>query len=149
LYLQAEYQQLSASDSNNLFIENKYYRHYINGAFSKFKLIFQPPNKNQELEDCLLLIKFLKKYRKNVVFVMQPVHPKIYSTTINNFLPIKNIIDKSINEAGIAYLDMYTNDFSTFKPGTLVDIMHLGPRGWLEINRFIVEQLFKNSNEKI
>ena len=58
LYLQAEHQQLSASDSNNLFIENKYYRHYVKGAFSKFKLIFQPPNKNQELEDCLLLIKF-------------------------------------------------------------------------------------------
>lgn len=139
LYNMAEQKQLLLSQNNNLYIESVYYSTYMEGQTHFFDTC--AIENNRELKDCLLLIEFMKQYKNNFVVVLQPLHPEFYEN-VEAFLPTKKMIDNAITEAGITYLDMYETDFEKYKPGTLIDIMHLGSRGWLQINRFIIENFY-------
>jgi poly-D-alanine transfer protein DltD len=39
---------------------------------------------------------------------------------------------------------MYVSDTASYDKGTLMDVMHLGDYGWMQINEFLVEQFLEN-----
>jgi poly-D-alanine transfer protein DltD len=128
--------QFLSSEGNTLGINDVYYEEYLRG---KPHRKINPPNfmNNDELDDFLDLLVFLRKKRVKASFVMQPLHPVVY-TNLESMQFLMTKIEHEISQAKFPYLNLMPGGSSSYRAGILDDIMHLGDAGWIKIDSFLV-----------
>jgi D-alanine transfer protein len=79
----------------------------------------------------------------DAAFIIQPVNRFYYEGT-ENYQALVSAITNRLDERSIPYFNMYVSDTASYDKGTLMDVMHLGDYGWMQINEFLVEQFLEN-----
>jgi poly-D-alanine transfer protein DltD len=135
LYSNSKEQVINNASGNKLGIANNYYP-----AFKNKKGRIQPVSNehNQELNDMLVLIKFLKEKHANASFIISPLNP-FYYKNLKDLSPTIAIIEQAIKTNGFKYLNMFEPDTNKYDKALLSDVMHLSPYGWYKIDHFIID----------
>jgi D-alanine transfer protein len=132
-----------ASTNNAYGIRNGYFnRHILRKDKSiRFSNVGEIRNmsENREYEALINLLALLKEYKIKPLFVMQDLHPSIYTEGREEILPLLASIKGSVVGAGFEYLDMWSYCEADYENGKLKDKMHLGELGWVKINKKIIE----------
>ncbi len=143
LYEQAKRYNKEASTNNVYGIRNGYFnRHVIRKDKSiRFSSVgkIRDMSENREYDALMNLLALLKEYKIKPLFVMQDLHPSIYTEGREEILPLLATIKASVVGAGFEYLDMWSYREADYVNGKLKDKMHLGELGWVKINKKIIE----------
>ena len=129
-------EQIAKSTNNKWYIDNDYYKKYINGNTT----IVTPINNenNQELKDYKMLLKLLKEKNINASFIILPLNPYYY-TNSNELNPLIEELKSSLIEYKYPFLNLWNSDTTTYDKGILKDVMHLSTYAWFKVDKFIVE----------
>ena len=125
--------------NNKLFVYDAYYSNHLidkEGNERKGKVKDINLDNNPEWNDFQLLIEFLKSKNANCSFIIQPLNPYYYSE-LDKYDQVNDKIVTLLNNNQFPYLNMHVTNKEDYQPGTLSDIMHLGGRGWTQINSFL------------
>ncbi|MCT7497632.1 D-alanyl-lipoteichoic acid biosynthesis protein DltD [Aliarcobacter cryaerophilus] len=147
--LKNEAEKIEISSSNNKFgIQNEYYTKYIEPEIEKGNFPFGitiPPSleKNEEYQDFLDLLDFLDSYKIKPLFIMQDLHPYVFSKNRENANLLMETIKSKVLEHNFEYMDMWTYKKEDYEIGTLTDIVHFGELGWVKANQKIVDYFVK------
>ncbi|SHJ01488.1 D-alanyl-lipoteichoic acid biosynthesis protein DltD [Halodesulfovibrio aestuarii] len=148
LYEQAKRYNKEASTNNVYGIRNGYFnRHVIRKDKSiRFSSVgkIRDMSENREYDALMNLLALLKEYKIKPLFVMQDLHPSIYTEGREEILPLLATIKASVVGAGFEYLDMWSYREADYVNGKLKDKMHLGELGWVKINKKIIEHFNLN-----
>ncbi len=131
----------AAIKTNRLYVSDVYFKDVLlkDGDVKKGKTEeIDPPSKNREFQDFLLLVALLKKYNCDATFVIQPLNPYHYDG-LENYNEIVASLEKVLRKNQFPYLNLFVTDKKKYEPGTLNDVMHLGDYGWIKVNRFLYE----------
>ena len=136
------------SSNNNLGINNEYYSKYVEPQIAKNSFPFEiviPPSleKNEEYQDFLDLLDFLDSYKIKPLFIMQDLHPYVFSKNRENANLLMETIKSKVLEHNSEYMDMWTYQKEDYAIGTLTDIVHFGELGWVKANQKIVDYFVK------
>ncbi|MCT7482822.1 D-alanyl-lipoteichoic acid biosynthesis protein DltD [Aliarcobacter cryaerophilus] len=137
-----------SSSNNNLGINNEYYLKYVEPQIAKNSFPFEiviPPSleKNEEYQDFLDLLDFLDSYKIKPLFIMQDLHPYVFSKNRENANLLMETIKSKVLEHNFEYMDMWTYKKEDYEIGTLTDIVHFGELGWVKANQKIVDYFVK------
>ncbi|MCT7444052.1 D-alanyl-lipoteichoic acid biosynthesis protein DltD [Aliarcobacter cryaerophilus] len=147
--LKNEAEKIEISSSNNKFgIQNEYYTKYIEPEIEKGNFPFGitiPPSlkENEEYQDFLDLLDFLDSYKIKPLFIMQDLHPYVFSKNRENANLLMETIKSKVLEHNFEYMDMWTYKKEDYEIGTLTDIVHFGELGWVKANQKIVDYFVK------
>lgn len=130
----------SLSNNNSYGVENDYYTKWM-GNGQKKELDIVPVNKNKELEDFRMLIRFLKLNKVKPLFIISPLNTLAHSN-IKELTPVIESLKNSLGESEFRYLDLFTPNVNDYKKGVLEDIMHLYDCGWYQVDKFIADNLY-------
>ncbi len=130
---------LKMSSNNSIFVDSSYYSTYLikNGKYTSG--VIKPFNNREELDDFFMVVDILKRHNCKATFVLQPLNPHHYKG-LENFNWVKKEIKEKLKENNFPLLDLYVTDPKDYKVLFLQDIMHPGNRGWMEINKFLIEK---------
>lgn len=146
LKMQKKEEFLKQVTNNNYWVYDEYYTKYLvqeNGGARKGHIHEINLENNIEWEDFKLLVELLSENNADASFVIQPLNPYFYEG-IENYVELDKKIVELLNYHDFQYLNMYVSDTSSYDKGTLMDVMHLGDYGWMQINEFLVEQYIEN-----
>ncbi len=131
---------------NSMGVENDYFNAFMKG---KPLRTIKPVKSedNQEFQDLLLLLSYLKKEHCKTLFVMQPLNPLCYQN-LPEMDPLLNEIGTAVEKNGFGYLDLQVSDKSKYTIGMLSDFQHLGEYGWYLVDQKINDYFFQSQNEK-
>ena len=117
---------------NDLWVRDKYYRHYLSDGGYKHRRYY-PDDMNPEHEMAALreLLQMLQRSKVRALFIMQPINPKIYDD-VRRFDAVDARVTALCREYGMGYYDMYAQ---TYEPGVLQDAVHPGELGWEHMDR--------------
>lgn len=124
-------EHLARCTNNRFFVNDGYYAEYVNGRTRILDI--WPVEENRELNDFIGLLDFLEAAHAKPYFILQPLNPYVYTNT-EELEPTIERIRQELNARDFSYLDLWVHDTADFRPGTLTDIMHLGPLGWYRID---------------
>jgi D-alanine transfer protein len=124
-------EHLGKCTNNRFFVNDAYYAEYVQGKTRQLEP--HPFEENRELRDFVDLLDFLKTAHAEPYFVLQPLNPYVY-TNLKDVDPTIDRIRQELGARDFSYLDLWVNDTARFRPGTLTDVMHLGPLGWYRID---------------
>lgn len=130
-YERAIAEHLAQCTNNKAFVNDAYYTEHVKGMTRRLQP--HPFEQNRELQDFVRLLDFLKAMHAKPYFVLQPLNPYVY-TNLADVDPTIDRIRKELDVRDFSYLDLWVNDTAEFRPGTLTDVMHLGPLGWYRID---------------
>lgn len=130
-----------ASVHNSIFVNDSYFKEYVQkedgslhtGTFSEMDV-----KRNRELDDFMLLVDLLVKSGCKPTFVIQGMNPYHYEN-LERFNPVLTKITQTLDRHKIPYLNLFTSKKTSYQPGTLIDIMHMGDVSWLKMNEFLVK----------
>ncbi|WP_419677538.1 D-alanyl-lipoteichoic acid biosynthesis protein DltD [Aliarcobacter lanthieri] len=137
-----------SSSNNSLGIQNEYYKKYIEPEVIKnnfpFSIVIPPDlDKNEEFQDFLVLLDFLDSYKIKPLFIMQDLHPYVFSKNREEANKLMLLIKSKVLEHNFEYMDMWTYEKENYEIGTLIDIVHLGEFGWVKVNQKIIDYFIK------
>jgi D-alanine transfer protein len=135
LYAAAAEEHRAACTNNPFLVNDAYYAQHVQGRTREVRTI--PLAENREYRDLQALLDFLVRAQARPLFVMQPLNPYVY-TNLKDLDPTIDSITNSISAHGFRCLNLWTSDTTTFAPGLLTDVMHLGPRGWYQVDSAIL-----------
>ncbi|WP_418178775.1 D-alanyl-lipoteichoic acid biosynthesis protein DltD [Aliarcobacter lanthieri] len=147
--LKIKAKNIEVSSSNNSFgIQNEYYKKYIEPEVTKnnfpFSIVIPPDlDKNEEFQDFLVLLDFLDSYKIKPLFIMQDLHPYVFSKNREEANKLMLLIKSKVLEHNFEYMDMWTYEKENYEIGTLIDIVHLGEFGWVKVNQKIIDYFIK------
>ncbi len=124
-------EHLAQCTNNKVFVYDAYYSEHVNGRTRMLDV--WPVEENREMHDFIALLDFLQNVHAKPYFVLQPLNPYVY-TNLADVDPTIDRIRKELDVRDFSYLDLWVNDTAEFRPGTLTDVMHLGPLGWYRID---------------
>jgi poly-D-alanine transfer protein DltD len=131
--------------NNTLGVEDNLYQ----STLSLAKTDHKPPlvaDENRELKDLSMLLKLLKYYHTDALFVLGPYNPLAYEYT-KQLLPTMKSVTDSVSKYGFTCYNMYTADKEHYIKGTLLDLTHLGNVGWYKVDSAIYEHFKTGPNE--
>lgn len=143
--LKIEAQKIVAYSNNNSFgIQNEYYTKFIepsiqNGTFPFSIMVPKNLSQNQEYQDFLLLLELLQSYQIKPFFVIEDLHPEIFSKNRDEMTHLIVTIKSKLEEYEYSYFDMWSYEKKEYEMGTLIDMVHMGELGWLKINQQIID----------
>jgi D-alanine transfer protein len=143
--LKNEANKIAVVSNNNSFgIQNEYYTKFIepsiqNGTFPFSIIIPSNLNQNQEYQDFLLLLELLQSYQIKPFFVIEDLHPDIFSKNRDEMTQLIVSIKSKLEEYEYEYFDMWSYEKKEYEIGTLTDMVHIGELGWLKINQKIID----------
>lgn len=136
LFTVSKREQIKNSTNNKWYIDNNYYKKYINGK--TLKVIPVKDENNQELKDFKMLMKLLKTMNVNASFIIMPLNPYCY-TNSKELTPLINTLQTELNNNNYPYLNLWNPDSNNYDKGILKDVMHLSKYAWYKADKFIVE----------
>ena len=124
-------EHLAQCTNNTAFVNDAYYTEHVQGKTRQL----QPRafEQNRELQDLIGLLDFLKTTHAKPYFILQPLNPYVY-TNLKDIDPTMDRIRQELDARNFSYLDLWVSDTARFLPGTLTDVMHLGPLGWYRVD---------------
>jgi poly-D-alanine transfer protein DltD len=131
LYAEAEAMHRSQCTNNPVFVIDDYYAEHVNGGHKHPDVLDEADDR--ELRDFRAFLDFLRVAHAKPLFILQPLNPYVYEN-LRELDPVMGTVRDAIRDHGFTCFDMWTSDTSTFRPGTLTDIMHLGPLGWYRVD---------------
>jgi D-alanine transfer protein len=143
--LKIEANNIALSTSNNTYgIHNEYYTTYIEPEIQKgnfpFSIVVPPElDKNQEYQDFLILLDFLKSYKIKPLFVMQNLNPYVFAKNRDEANDLMLNIKSKVLEHGFEYLDMWSYKKEDYQLGSMTDIVHMGELGWVTVDKKIID----------
>jgi D-alanine transfer protein len=143
--LKIEANKVALSTSNNIYgIHNEYYTTYIQPEIQKGNFPFYitvPPSlgENQEYQDLLVLLDFLKSYKIKPLFVMQNLNPYVFAKNRETANELMSNIKSKVLEHGFEYLDMWSYKNEDYQIGSMTDIVHMGELGWITVDKKIID----------
>lgn len=152
--LKTEAKNITISTNSNPYgINNEYYEKYIVKQIQKdnfpFGIIVPSDIKqNQEYNDLLILLEYLKTYKIKVLFVMQDLNPYAFTNNREEANKLMNTIKSKVLEYDFEYFDMWSNKKEDYEIGTLTDIVHIGELGWVKINQKLIDFFIKNKETR-
>lgn len=128
---QAKAEHLARCTNNNVHVNDAYYAEHVQRRTRQ--VYVHPLEANRELRDFHGLLAFLKASHAEPYFILQPLNPFVY-TNLKEVDPTINAVRDALDRRGFKYLDLWVSDTAAFVPGTLTDVMHLGPLGWYRVD---------------
>jgi D-alanine transfer protein len=130
------------STNNELGISDTYYDQWMRRKpLHKVKPV--APEKNQELQDLIVLLDMLKHYHCKPLFVMQPLNPLAFSN-LEALDPAIARVAQEVTARGFGFCNLYTSDRNVYKKGILSDFQHFGEYGWYKVDRAICSHFFNS-----
>ena len=129
------------SNNNNVGVNSKYFTLHVEGR--KFKQIIGNIENNCELKDFEMLVSLINHLKIEPVFIIQNLNPLVYSN-LQEMKPIIDTIISITNKFNYPTLNMFTPTVNNYQQGELTDVMHMGDLGWIKVNQFIYNNLYKN-----
>lgn len=151
--LKAQAKKIEVSSSNNSYgILNDYYNENILSEIKKnnfpFSIVVPPElDRNQEYQDFLTLLDFLKSYKIKPLFVMQDLHPYIFAKNRDEANELVSLIKSKVLEHNFEYFDTWSYKKEDYEMGTLIDLVHAGELGWVKIDQKIIEHFIINKGK--
>ena len=133
-YTQGVKEHLAQCTNNKVFVNDAYYAEHVQGKTRQLEP--HPFEENRELHDFISLLDLLKSTHAKPCFILQPLNPYVY-TNLREVDPTMDRIRRELHGHGFDYLDLWVSDTTDFRPGTLTDVMHLGPLGWYRVDSAI------------
>lgn len=128
---EAAAEHLAQCTNNKVFVNDAYYAEHVQGKTRQLEpLAFE---KNRELQDFIGLLNFLTATHAKPYFILQPLNPYVY-TNLKEIDPTMARIRQELDARDFRYFDLWVSDTNHFQPGTLTDVMHLGPLGWYRVD---------------
>lgn len=128
--------------NNDFYVLNSYYDTYLRDKIDSLKNSSDPNLdlcKSKEFDDYRLLLEIFKQSEVKPYIVFMSTNGRYYDyigldkeKRDNFYDKLKNIVD----EYGFSYLDLRDKEY---EPYFYKDVMHLGWRGWLYVNKKITE----------
>ncbi len=131
LYAMSAKEHMAQCSNNSVFVYDAYYAEHVKGRTRTLDI--PPMERNRELRDFIALLDYLKTVHARPYFIIQPLNPYVY-TNVKELDPLMARIRQELDGRQFSYLDLWVSDTSHFKPGTLTDVMHLGPLGWYRVD---------------
>lgn len=141
--MEAEKMGKQATNNNEFQIENNYYNKYIRNNLKKLKGSMKNGKYtvSPEFEDLKLLISICKSNNIKPLFISVPVNGKWYDYTgfsksdrDEYYKKLNNLITSN----GFKIADLSNHEYDEY---FLKDIMHLGWKGWVYVDKAIYEYL--------
>jgi len=133
---------LSKISTNNIYVYDAYYTEYLLEKNGNQKNGYTPTinlKNNNEFNDFLMVVKYLKSKHADVSMIIQPLNPYYYSN-LENYDDLVKKITRVLNDNQIPLLNMHITDKAQYESGTLKDVMHFGDYGWMKVNSFLLDQ---------
>ncbi|MEO8068512.1 MAG: D-alanyl-lipoteichoic acid biosynthesis protein DltD [Flavobacteriales bacterium] len=134
LYQAGVQEHLAQCTNNKVFVTDTYYSEYVHGGTRQLDTV--PVILNNEFRDFAGLLNYVKASKGEPLFILQPLNPYVY-TNLAAVDPTINAIRRELKAHDFDYLDLWVSDTTDFQPGTLTDVMHLGPLGWYRVDSAI------------
>ncbi|MFN8351238.1 MAG: D-alanyl-lipoteichoic acid biosynthesis protein DltD [Flavobacteriales bacterium] len=131
LYAAAEAEHRSQCTNNRVFVNDAYYAEHVQGRTRRLDVHAEADNR--ELRDFRALLDFLHTSHAEPLFILQPLNPYVYEN-LPEADATMDAIRSAIQAHGFDLFDLWTSDTAAFRPGTLTDVMHLGPLGWYRVD---------------
>lgn len=134
-----EERQREAASNNEFGVRAPYYNVFVRDA--KLKLPTQTSNPDPtaaEMSDLGILLDVLSRHKANAVFVIETINPLVYAND-DVYIGLAQNAHNKIESAGFPIVNLSDD---TYKIGMLSDFMHLGPYGWIRVNREIVTYFY-------
>lgn len=144
--IKAEIQAKEASKNNDLYISDAYYEKYLRGKMDKLKDTNKNVNLNgsKEWDDFKLFLDTCKQTGVKPYIVIMPVNGQYYDhtgLTKDQRFEFYNKIEKMSSEYGFTSLNLKDKEY---EPYFMMDVMHLGWKGWIHIDEKIANHFSKN-----
>ena len=145
-YYKAEQEGKSKVSNNELYIDDDYYNEYIKDIYDEVKDKWKDKDllSAPELGDYKLLLQVCNELGVKPLIVLMPVNGIYYDHmgwTEDKRTEFYNEIEKLAKEHGFDVLNLQNKEYEKYY---LSDVMHLGWKGWLNIN----EEMYKYFKEK-
>ncbi len=131
IYAEGVAEHLAACTNNAAFVNDAYYAEHVKGRTRELTVV--PFKQNREMQDLLLLLDYVKAMHGKPFFIIQPLNPFVY-TNLEELTPTIERVKAELDKRDLPYLDLWVDDTAEFRPGTLTDVMHLGPLGWYRVD---------------
>ena len=131
LYTRAKQDHLAQCTNNRVQVNDAYYAAHVQGRTREVEV--HPLDANRELRDFRGFLVYLQAMHARPYFILQPLNPYVY-TNLPEMDPTMEVIRGELDRCGFPFLDMWVSDTTRFEPGTLTDVMHLGPLGWYKVD---------------
>lgn len=142
----AEEMGKKAVTNNEYYINDDYFNKYISPKMDYFNNVYKDVNLKESLEnkDFEELLKLCKQLNIKPLIIIAPVNGRFYDyaglsreARVNYY----NTIETMAKNYGFETLNLKEKDY---EPYFMVDIMHLGWKGWLNVDERILEYYKKN-----
>lgn len=157
----AEEKHLKLSSNNKWGVENGYFEQYLkqvsNNGRDKITVPIpiwdqdqpglywaQHRYQSREYEDLKLLLDYLTDFKHPPLVVMQDLNPLVYADYEKMNFSMQRIKELVLSY-GYHYADIWSYSANNYHIGNLNDTMHFGDRGWLLVNKAILDSFFGSS----
>ena len=145
-YLKAEREGASKVTNNDINVDDEYYDTYLRDKYDSLKDKWNNVDllKSKELEDYKFFINTCKDINVRPLIILMPVNGLYYDhlgLTKEKRTEFYNTIESIAKENGFDVLNLQNKEYEKYY---LSDVMHLGWKGWLNIN----EEMHNYFNER-
>lgn len=145
-YLKAEREGASKVSNNDINVDDEYYDTYLRDKYASLKGKWNNVDllKSKELEDYKFFINTCKDINAKPLIILMPVNGLYYDhlgLTKEKRTEFYNTIESIAKENGFDVLNLQNKEYEKYY---LSDVMHLGWKGWLNIN----EEMYNYFNER-
>lgn len=145
-YKKAEEQGTSSATNNPLYVDDYYYDTYLRDKYDELEGVSKDINLmiSKEIDDYEYFLNVSQDLGVKPLIVLMPVHGDYYDylgLDKNKRTEYYNKIESMAEEKGFEVLNLQNKEYEKYY---LKDVMHLGWKGWLNIN----EEASKYFNER-
>ncbi|MDU5106496.1 D-alanyl-lipoteichoic acid biosynthesis protein DltD [Clostridium sp.] len=145
-YEKAENQGKDKVTNNNIFVDDEYYDTYLREKYDTLKDSWANVNllESKEVKDYDFLLKVCKENNVKPLIILMPVNGLYYDhlgLKLDKRTEFYSTLGKMANDKGFDVLNLQNKEYEKYY---LSDVMHLGWKGWLNID----EEISKYFNKK-
>lgn len=145
-YKKAESQGESKVTNNDIFVDDEYYDTYLRDKYDNLKGTWANIDlmKSKEVQDYEFLLKTCEELGVQPLVILMPVNGLYYDhlgLNVEKRTEFYNSIEEMAKDKGFKVLNLQNKEYEKYY---LSDVMHLGWKGWLNIN----EEMYKYFKEK-
>lgn len=145
-YEKAENQGKDKVTNNDIYVEDDYYDTYLRDKYDSLKDTWSNINllNSKEVDDYKFLLEICKENNVKPLIILMPVNGLYYDhlgLTLDKRTEFYSTLEKIATDNGFDVLNLQNKEYEKYY---LSDVMHLGWKGWLNID----EEMYKYFDER-
>lgn len=145
-YEKAENQGKEKVTNNDIYVEDDYYDKYLRDKYDSLKDSWSNINllESKEVEDYKFLLQICKENNIKPLIILMPVNGLYYDhlgLTLDKRTEFYSTLEEIATDNGFDVLNLQNKEYEKYY---LSDVMHLGWKGWLNID----EEMYKYFDER-